>query len=336
MPGVDVFVPCYQYGAYLEECAKSVLTQQVPELRLLIIDNASTDGSPEIAQRIAAADDRVTVYLNEQNRGVHDSRNRAIDWARADYFVILDADDVLTEGALARGIAFLDQHPEVSFLYGVEGRLTGGLLDQGRCDAKTTRWNVVSGGEFIARTCWDSFCDIGAPAVIVRTATQKAAGYYRESLARTCDFEMYLRLAMLGDVANTNRVSGIRRIHEAQLSNPYHLDPIRDFEEHEAAFGSFFAHEGRVLSNAEVLQSMSRRKMGDYVYWYAMAQRLRGRAGVSAAMDFAAARRALPAWLPPLTFLLKKRWLRSLWRAGRRVRYAPTPLPSSYSVPSYL
>lgn len=336
MPSIDIAVPCYQYGAYLEECAKSVLAQQVPNLRLLIIDNASTDDSPEIATRIASTDSRVTVCLNEQNRGVHDSRNRAIDWACADYFVILDADDVLAAGALARGIAFLDEHPDVSFLYGVEGRLTRGLIDPGRCDATSTRWNVVSGGDFIRRTCWDSFCDIGAPAVIVRTAAQKEAGPYRQSLVRTCDFEMYLRLAMLGDVASTNRVLGVRRIHDAQLSTPFNENPVRDFEEHEAAFASFFSHEGAALPNAEALHAMSRRKMGDYVYWYAQSKRIRGRAGAGAAQDFAAERRALPAWMPPLPFLLKKRWLRSLWRAGRRVRHRPAPLTSSFSIPTYL
>ena len=163
----------------------SVLTQQVPNLRLLIIDNASTDCSREIAKKIAMADSRVTLFLNDHNRGLHDSYNRAVDWASADYLVLLDADDVLAAGALARGTAFLDKHPDVAFLYGVEGRLINGLLDPGRCDAAITHWNIVKGTDFIRRTCWDSFCDIGAPAVIRRTAAQKKAGHFRQSLIRT-------------------------------------------------------------------------------------------------------------------------------------------------------
>jgi glycosyltransferase involved in cell wall biosynthesis len=336
MTSIDVAIPCYQYGSFLRECAMSVLTQQVPNLRLLIIDNASTDGSQEIAKEIAAADSRVSLVLNDHNRGVNDSSNRAVDWASADYFVLLDADDLLAAGALACGTAFLDEHPDVAFLYGVEGRLINGLVDPGRCDAVTTRWDIGKGADFIRRTCWDSFCDIGAPAVIRRTAAQKKAGHFRQSLIRTCDFEMYLRLAMVGDVASTNRVLGIRRMHQAQLSTPYTEHRIRDFEEHARAFASFFAHEGAALPDAKDLEAMSRRKMGDYAYWYAMWQLTHGRPGASEAFDFAAERRRAPKWAPPLTFLLKKRWLRSLWRAGRRAMHKPTPLSPSFHVPKYL
>lgn len=335
MTSIDVAIPSYQYAAFLREAAMSVLSQDVENLRLLIIDNASTDGSVEIAEGIAASDSRVTLILNDQNRGSHDSSNRALDWAEADYFVLLDADDVLAAGSLSLGTAFLDDHPDVALLYGVEGRLTDGLLDPGRCDARSTRWHVATGEQFIRRTCWDSFCDIGAPAVIVRTTAQKKAGHYNEELVRTWDFEMYLRLALIGDVASTNRVLGIRRMHSAQLSTPFEEDRIRDFVEHEAAFSSFFANDGAALPNARELATMSRRKMGDYVYWYAMWQRMHGH-DARQAFEFAAEHRRAPGWAPPLTFLLKRRWLRSMWRAGRRVIHEPTALEPSFEVPKYI
>ncbi|WP_284232562.1 glycosyltransferase [Mycobacterium antarcticum] len=336
--GVDVFIPSYQYGAYLAECARSVLSQHIPNLRLLIIDNASTDGSQEIVREIAATDDRVTIILNEENQGWHHSFNRAIDWASSDYFTILGADDVLPAGALALETQFLDQHPNVAFVYGVEARLADGLIDAGRCDAATTRWKIVKGDDFIHRTCFDSYCDVGSAAWLIRTSALKkagAAGHYRSSL-RCADFEMYLRLAMVGDVANTNRVVGIRRIHDAEMSAPYSKFRVLDFKDHEAAFDSFFAHEGSRLPDAKRLQTLSRRKMGDYAYWYGMWQLIHRRADARDAFEFAAERRRYAAWAPPLRFLMKKRWLRSTWRAWRRVVHEPTPLDSSLQVPSYL
>lgn len=333
---IDVAIPCYQYGAFLRDCAMSVLTQDVPNLRVLIIDNASTDDSPEIARELAASDSRVTVLLNDHNRGLHDSCNRAVDWASADYFVLLDADDVLAANALAFGTDFLDDNPDVAFLYGVEARLIDGQLDPGRCDAATARWSVVEGTEFIRRTCFDSFCDIGAPAVIRRTAAQKRAGHFRTSLPRTLDFEMYLRLALHGSVASTNRVLGIRRIHDAQISATYCRQRVLDFQEHEAGFASFFAHEGTELPKARELEAMSRRKMGDYVYWYAIWQFLHRRSDAQLAFEFAAERRPVPQWAPPLTFLFKKRWLRSVWREARRKVHDPMPLPASFVVPTYI
>lgn len=335
---VDVFIPSYQYAGYLAECALSVLSQKVPNLRLLIIDNGSTDGSREIAQEIAAADHRVTLVLNEENQGWHHSFNRAIDWASSDYLVILCADDVLPAGGLALETAFLDKNPGVAFLYGVEARLTDGLVDPGRCDATTSRWNIVTGADFIQRTCFDSFCDVGSAAWMIRTAALKKAGqagHYRSSL-RTADFEMYLRLAMVGDVASSNRVLGIRRIHDAEMSALYNERRVLDFKDHEVAFDSFFTHEGSALPNAEKLHALSRRKMGDYAYWYGMCQLLRGRDDARDAFDFAAQRRRYPAWAPPVMFLFKKRWLRSSWRAWRRRIHQPTPLDASFRVPAHL
>jgi glycosyltransferase involved in cell wall biosynthesis len=59
MTSIDVAIPNYQYGRYLRECVESVLSQGVPELRVLIIDNASTDNSAEVAQQLAVDHARV-------------------------------------------------------------------------------------------------------------------------------------------------------------------------------------------------------------------------------------------------------------------------------------
>lgn len=334
MTSIDVGIPCYNYGRFLREAAMSVLSQDVPNLRLLIIDNASTDDSQQIAKEIAAEDSRVTLILNEHNRGYVNSVNRSFDWARGDYFVLFDADDVLVPGSLALGSAFLDQNPDVAFLYGVEGRMADGFVDPARADATTTRWNVVTGEDFIRRTCRDSFCDIGYAAVMRRTSAQKKAGHFRPGML-TSDFEMYLRLATAGNVASTNRLLGVRRMHADQMCGAHIKDRVADFGDHEAAFASFFEHEGKALDDAERLHAVSQRKMGDYAYWYAMSQRLRGAPHARAAFHFAAERRTAPSWAPPLTFLFKKRWLRSLWRAGRRATLKPIPVAAVLPSPRF-
>ncbi|MCZ8379299.1 glycosyltransferase family 2 protein [Mycobacterium sp. CPCC 205372] len=328
---MDVAIPSYQYAPYLRESAMSVLSQRVPNLRLLIVDNGSTDGSQDIARDIAAVDDRVTLYLNARNRGMFHSYNRAIDWAEADYFILLDADDQLAADSLASAVDFLEAHPEVAFLYGVEGRLVDGLLDPGRCDGWTAKWGVVSGEDFIRQTCRDSFCDIGAPAMIMRTRALKKAGHLREELVRTNDFEMYLRLAMYGDVAWTNRVLGIRRLHQAQLSTPYNEHRVLDFLEHERAFESFFAHEGAAMPGASRLLAQARRAGGDYAYWYGLWQLLHRRPDARAAFAYAGKRRTAPVLLPPVGFLFKRRWLRSLYRAVRRLVCEPRRLSTPYA-----
>ena len=60
-PTVSVVVPCYNYGRFLSDCVHSVLAQQGVDVDVLIIDDASPDGSASVAEAVAAGDDRVRV-----------------------------------------------------------------------------------------------------------------------------------------------------------------------------------------------------------------------------------------------------------------------------------
>jgi len=104
LPTIDVVIPNFNYGRYLSLCANSVLGQTGVNVRLLIIDNASTDNSVEVAKGLAAGDSRVELLLRRKNLGPHASFNEGIDWAASDYFLILCSDDLLAGGALGRGV----------------------------------------------------------------------------------------------------------------------------------------------------------------------------------------------------------------------------------------
>ena len=88
MSSVDVLIPCYRYGRYLQECVQSVLTQGIGELRVLILDDASPDDTPEVAAALARQDKRVTYRRHETNRGHIETYNEGIAWARADYMML--------------------------------------------------------------------------------------------------------------------------------------------------------------------------------------------------------------------------------------------------------
>src|SRR5262245_11354896 len=120
MASVDIAIPCYQYGRYLRQCVASVLAQGIDDVRVLIIDNASTDDSVAVARQLALEDARVEVLARPTNLGPHAAFNAGIDWARADYFMVLCADDLLTPGSLARAVAVMETHPEVAFAYGTD------------------------------------------------------------------------------------------------------------------------------------------------------------------------------------------------------------------------
>src|SRR5437868_5525237 len=102
MSSVDVIVPCYRYGHFLKQCVESVIRQESCDVRVLIVDDASPDNTPEVASVLAEADSRVTYVRHHLNKGHIATYNEGIEWASADYLLLLSADDFLLPGALYR------------------------------------------------------------------------------------------------------------------------------------------------------------------------------------------------------------------------------------------
>ena len=92
MSSVDVFVPCYRYGHFLTQCVESVLDQAGPTVRVLIIDDASPDNTPEIAAELVRKDLRVTYVRHATNKGHIVTYNEGIEWTSASYQLLLSAD----------------------------------------------------------------------------------------------------------------------------------------------------------------------------------------------------------------------------------------------------
>src|SRR5580692_6786433 len=109
---IDVIVPCYNYGRFLDQCVNSVLGQVGVDVRVLVIDDASPDNTAEIAAALAREDPRVNVVRHNKNKGHIKTYNEGIEWASADYMLLLSADDYLLPGALARATKLMNAHPK--------------------------------------------------------------------------------------------------------------------------------------------------------------------------------------------------------------------------------
>ncbi len=98
---VSVVIPVYNVEPYLPACLDSVLTQTLPEIEVLCVDDASTDGSAAVLAAYEEKDARIrAVYLME-NRGQGYCRNTGIEAAKGEYLYLLDSDDMITPEALA-------------------------------------------------------------------------------------------------------------------------------------------------------------------------------------------------------------------------------------------
>ena len=89
---ISVIVPVYKAEKYLDRCVSSILNQTYKDLELILVDDGSPDGCPEMCDRYAQADSRVKV-IHKKNGGVSTARNAGLDAATGDYIAFVDSDD---------------------------------------------------------------------------------------------------------------------------------------------------------------------------------------------------------------------------------------------------
>jgi glycosyltransferase involved in cell wall biosynthesis len=102
MPLVSVIVPAYNAEATLAETVASAQHQSLADIEILVVDDASTDGTLALAYRLGESDARVKVIAAGSNRGPAAARNLGLDAASGDWIALLDADDAFEPGRLAR------------------------------------------------------------------------------------------------------------------------------------------------------------------------------------------------------------------------------------------
>lgn len=117
-PRVTVYIPCHRYGVFLAQAIDSVAGQSYADWELIVIDDGSTDETREVAERYAGRHpERIRVVCHPTTQGLAACANRALDEARGDYVIRLDADDFFDESALLVLVDWLDRHPDVGLVY---------------------------------------------------------------------------------------------------------------------------------------------------------------------------------------------------------------------------
>ena len=131
---LSVIIPCYNAGAFVEDCMASVLAQDMADFEVILIDDGSRDNTRLLAEAIVQKDERVRVLFQE-NAGVSAARNRGIDEARGEWLTFVDADDLLPEGAFSALLAAAGD--EVDMVVGAHETFGDG---ESRVVRPQTRW----------------------------------------------------------------------------------------------------------------------------------------------------------------------------------------------------
>lgn len=260
-PSVTVVITCFNYGRYLKESVGSALKQDGVSVDVVIVDDRSTDDSLSVARSLSDTDARVQVVANSRNLGPAGAFNVGWREATGTYVVRLDADDLLTPGALQRATSLLEGHPNVTFVYGRPIHFNS-LPPQLR-QLSAGRGRIWAGRQWFRRRCRRVQSCITSPEVTMRRSALEAVGGMRD-FAHTHDFDLWLRLASIGDVGYlAGTVQALHREHADSLS-ARQVDHRVDLEQRAQVF------EGLARVDSEIgamAQSALRRVAAEALEW---------------------------------------------------------------------
>ena len=117
-PLVSVVMPCFNAGRMLQPALKSVVAQTHPAVEIIFVDNASTDGSATVAERVLAAQQRPFRIVRCETPGANPARNLGYGFVNGDYVNWMDADDLMDADKIARQVAALETAPAYDIAYG--------------------------------------------------------------------------------------------------------------------------------------------------------------------------------------------------------------------------
>lgn len=197
---MSVCIPVYNTERFILDAVASVLAQSYQDFELVIVDNASTDGTAALLARLD--DPRIRVFYNDNNIGAQANFNRSVSLARGEYLKVLCADDVLYPECLQKQVAILEADR------GGEIAIVGCARDI--IDEHGKRWlrRRFPGGEgrwpgaaAIQKTVRSGTNIFGEPAaILVRRAVVTAAGAFDARFGFCLDLDLWCRLLQHGDL----------------------------------------------------------------------------------------------------------------------------------------
>jgi O-antigen biosynthesis protein len=209
LPTVSVVIPCHNAVAFLGVAIDSALAQDPPPLEVIVVDDASTDGSGDIARGYGG---RVRVIAFDQNRGGGAARNAGAAAAAGDALMFLDADDEMAPGTLAALVAALAERPD-----GIA------ICPWNRLRLRDGRWTRVPPGRPFMRAGADPLREwlegawVPTCALLWSRAAFEVSGGWCEVLAQNEDGDVAMRAFVRGvGVAIAAGGEGLYRTHGSE------------------------------------------------------------------------------------------------------------------------
>jgi glycosyltransferase involved in cell wall biosynthesis len=223
LPLVSIVVPSYNHDRYLKEAIDSILAQDYPRVELIVIDDGSTDDSPQILLSHPGQFQREV----QTNQGQVATLNRGWQMSKGDIIGYLSADDVLLPQAISAAVQCLQDHPDAVLSYS-----DFNLIDPDSAVVRRVYTPECSYHDMVVKM----LCPPGPGAFFRRTAFEKA-GLWHTGYKQLLDFEYWLRLGLHGRFVRVPRVLAGYRVHPgsqtfASSSNIRPEEPVQIMEDY--------------------------------------------------------------------------------------------------------
>ncbi|HEU4807633.1 MAG TPA: glycosyltransferase family A protein [Homoserinimonas sp.] len=277
-PDVTVVIPCYNYGNFLPHLVSTVLTQADVDAHVVIVDDASPDGSAAVAERLAAENPRVRALLHRENAGHIRTYNDGLALVDTRYATLVSADDLLAPGALARACSVMEHHPQVGLVYGHAVTFTASTTPSPPHHALPITWSLWRGDEWIRLAARRGKNFIISPEAVLRTSALRQVGGYNSGLPHSGDLEYWLRTAARWDVARVNGTpQAYYRVHGGNMHTTDFGTMALDLRHRLAAFEVLAVPELGVEDSARLLE-WARSALADESLLFAVRELDRGAA----------------------------------------------------------
>lgn len=211
MPKVSVIIPAYNYARYLPLAVQSALNQKGVEPEILVIDDGSTDNTPEVAAGFGSN----ILYIRKENQGLSAARNTGMEAASGDFMVFLDADDLLGENCLASHLDVFRSNPEAD-LSVCRNQMFRAVTPHSQL-VPVDLWFLCKSDPLL-HLC---FLNIAPPhAFMIKSAAARRTGFFDTTLKACEDYDFWLRCAALGQKIAVNPAGMVfYRRHPGSISD---------------------------------------------------------------------------------------------------------------------
>ena len=202
-PKVSVIMSVYNGEKYLKEAIESILNQSFKDFEFIVVDDGSTDKTPEILENYAKQDQRIKIITNSENIGLTKSLNKGIKVSKGEYIARMDDDDIAMPERIKKQIEFLEKNPN----FGVVGCNVIIINETGNFVK-----NVVLPNNLMQVLKKRNYLAHGS--LVFQKAIIEQLGNYDEQMLYAQDYEMILRISKTFEVGFISEFLYKLRVHK--------------------------------------------------------------------------------------------------------------------------